>query len=97
MVVIGVYGAAGERVKADLQASEIVGLKLGDIRVGIARPYIRVPKTIAKGGKSRRGPLRWDAQTLADLTADDEAINLPGQPGQHVPVEPLVSRNLLRF
>ena len=52
-----------------LRASEIVGLKLGDVRVGIARPYLRIPKTIAKGGKGRRVPLWWDAQTLADLTA----------------------------
>ncbi len=52
-----------------LRASELVGLKLGDVRVGIARPYLRIPKTIAKGGKGRRVPLWWDAQTLADLTA----------------------------
>lgn len=40
-----------------LRASEIIGIKLGDVRVGIARPYIRVPKTIAKGGKGRRAML----------------------------------------
>ncbi len=52
-----------------LRASEIVGLKLGDVRVGLARPYIRIPKAIAKGGKPRRVPLWWDRGTLEDLTA----------------------------
>lgn len=52
-----------------LRASELVGLNLGDVRVGIARPYLRIPKSIAKGGKSRRVPLWWDRGTLDDLTA----------------------------
>ncbi len=52
-----------------LRASELVGLNLGDVRVGIARPYLRIPKTIAKGGKARRVPLWWDRGTLDDLTA----------------------------
>lgn len=52
-----------------LRVSEIVGLNLGDLRLGIGRPYIQVRKTIAKGGKARRVPLWWDAGTLADLEA----------------------------
>ena len=65
-----------------LRASELVGLKLGDVRVGIARPYIRVPKTIAKGGKGRRVPLWWDRGTLEDLTAwRDDRVNRGGKPG----------------
>ncbi len=65
-----------------LRASELVGLKLGDVRVGIARPYIRVPKTIAKGGKGRRVPLWWDRGTLEDLTAwRDDRVDRGGKPG----------------
>ncbi|MFA9479731.1 tyrosine-type recombinase/integrase [Phycisphaerales bacterium AB-hyl4] len=52
-----------------LRASEIVGLNLGDLRVGVTRPYINVRRTIAKGDKARRVPLWWDAGTLADLEA----------------------------
>ena len=52
-----------------LRASEIVGLKLGDVRVGIRRPYIQVRKSIGKGRKARRVPLWWDAGTLAELEA----------------------------
>ena len=29
-----------------LRVSEIIGLKLGDVRVGINRPYLGLPKTI---------------------------------------------------
>ncbi len=52
-----------------LRASEIVGLNLGDLRLGIPRPYINVRKTVAKGNRARRVPLWWDAGTLADLEA----------------------------
>jgi len=52
-----------------LRASEIVGLKLANARVQIAKPHIYVPKAIAKGKKFRRVPLWWDALTLADVTA----------------------------
>ena len=65
-----------------LRASELVGLKLGDVRVGIARPYIRVPKTIGKGGKGRRVPLWWDRGTLEDLTAwRDDRVSRGAKPG----------------
>ena len=50
-----------------LRVSEIVGLKLGDVRVGLKRPYLSVPKSIAKGHKARRVPLWWDRGTRDDL------------------------------
>jgi len=52
-----------------LRASEIAGLRVGDVRVSLSRPYLYVPKAIAKGGRARRAPLWWDAATLADLGA----------------------------
>lgn len=53
-----------------LRASEICGLKMSHVRVGVERPYIRVPKEITKGkGKSRHVPLWWDQGTLDDITA----------------------------
>lgn len=50
-----------------LRVSELTRLTLSNVRFG-ARPSIRVPKTISKGGKARTVPLNWDAGTLADLT-----------------------------
>lgn len=52
-----------------LRASEIAGLTAADVRTGIGRPHIIVRAEIAKGGRARRVPLWWDAQTLEDLTA----------------------------
>ena len=56
-----------------LRASEICGLKMSHVRVGVDRPYIYVPKEITKGrfGKrrARRIPLWWDQATLVDLSA----------------------------
>ena len=67
-----------------LRASELVGLKLGDIRVGIAQPYLRVPKTIAKGGKGRRVPLWWDRGTRDDIAAwRDERASRGAAQGDH--------------
>jgi len=51
-----------------LRVSEIAGLKLRDVRVGIDRPYLRLPKGITKGKRPRRAPLWWDSGTLDDLT-----------------------------
>ena len=51
-----------------LRVSEICGLRMKNVRVGIELPYIQIPKTIAKGGKARRVPLWWDAGTLDDIT-----------------------------
>lgn len=52
-----------------LRASEIGGLRLGDVNVGVARPFLQVRAEHAKLGRPRRVPLWWDAGTLADLTA----------------------------
>ncbi len=50
-----------------LRVSEIVGLKIANIRLGGHRPYIEVPSAIAKRKKARKVPLWWDAATLADV------------------------------
>lgn len=50
-----------------LRVSEICGLRIGDIRLGL-NPLIRIPATLGKGKKARTVPLTWDAGTLADLT-----------------------------
>lgn len=50
-----------------LRASEIAGITLGNVKVGIQKPYIHVPKKIGKGGKARRVPLWWDKGTLRDI------------------------------
>ena len=52
-----------------LRATEIAGLRLGDVHLGIARPFLSIRAETAKGGKPRRVPLWWDAGTLADLEA----------------------------
>jgi integrase len=52
-----------------LRASEIGGLRLANIVVGIPRPYVAVRAERAKLGRPRRVPLWWDAGTLEDLTA----------------------------
>jgi integrase len=51
-----------------LRASEIGGLRLGDVRVDIGRPHLLVRAAHAKLGRPRRVPLWWDAGTLADLS-----------------------------
>ncbi len=50
-----------------LRASEIGKIHMGDVRVGMSRPYIYIRKEIAKGGRSRRVPLWWDKGTLDDI------------------------------
>jgi integrase len=52
-----------------LRVSEVVGLRLSDVRLGLDRPYIKVPNAIAKRKRGRRVPLWWDRGTLDDLTA----------------------------
>jgi integrase/recombinase XerD len=52
-----------------LRASEIVKLRVSDLRVEVARPHIRIRVGAAKGGRPRTVPLWWDAGTLADLSA----------------------------
>jgi len=50
-----------------LRVAELTGLRIGDIKVGRARPHILVPASIAKCQRERIVPLWWDAGTLADL------------------------------
>ena len=67
-----------------LRASEIAGLKLTHVRVGMERPYLLVPKEVAKGGKARRVPLWWDRGTLDDITAwRDERVRQGAKPGDN--------------
>lgn len=51
-----------------LRSSEISGLKLQDVGIGIERPYLYLPSTITKGKKSRLVPLCWDTGTLKDIS-----------------------------
>jgi len=53
---------------AGLRASEIAGLRLSNLRLTGERPSIYVPKTIAKGARSRLVPL-WSDATVNDLVA----------------------------
>ena len=71
-----------------LRASEICGLKMSHVRVGVERPYIRVPKEITKGRdgkrKSRNVPLWWDRGTLDDITAwKNERKEQGAKPGDY--------------
>ncbi len=50
-----------------LRVSEVVGLKLANVKLNSRRPHIEVPAAIAKRRKARTVPLWWDAATLADL------------------------------
>ena len=68
-----------------LRVSEACGLRLRDVRVNVDRPYLRIPKSEAKGRKTKRVngrtvkvgngatarqvPLWWDRGTLDDLRA----------------------------
>jgi integrase len=51
-----------------LRASEIAQLQVGDVRVELPRPHLRIRAGVAKGGRPRIVPLWWDAGTLADLS-----------------------------
>ena len=52
-----------------LRVSELIGLRVGDVRVGVEKPYVLVRAEVAKRRKTRRVPLWWDQGTLDDLTA----------------------------
>jgi integrase/recombinase XerD len=52
---------------AGLRVSEIVGLKMANVKLNSRRPHVEIPAAIAKGRKRRTVPLHWDAATLADL------------------------------
>ncbi|MFC1652492.1 tyrosine-type recombinase/integrase [Planctomycetota bacterium] len=51
------------------RASEIVGLRLQDLKLGVERPYIYISKAIGKGSKACKIPAFWDRSTLDDLIA----------------------------
>ncbi len=57
----------------ELRASEIGGLTLGDVRVGIARPHLLIRAEHAKRNRPRRIPLWWDAGT-GSTTATTRAL-----------------------
>jgi integrase len=42
-----------------LRASEIAGLRLGDVHTGVTRPFLSIRAETAKCGKPRRVPLWW--------------------------------------
>ncbi len=52
-----------------LRVSEIGGLQLADMRIGIDKPHISIRPTIAKGHVGRNVPLWWDKGTLEDIVA----------------------------
>lgn len=52
-----------------LRVSEIVGLKLANVKLSGKRPYIYIPAAIAKRSKGRKVALWWDSATLADFDA----------------------------
>ena len=52
-----------------LRVSEICGLRLRDVHVGIAKPHFTLPRSITKRRKARTVPLWWDGGTLADVGA----------------------------
>jgi len=62
-------GASRTPTCCGLRVSELIGLRIGDVRVGVEKPYILVRADIAKRRKARRVPLWWDQGTLDDLTA----------------------------
>ncbi len=54
---------------AGLRVSEIIQLRMDDVRTGVQKRHIRIRPAIAKGKRGRTVPLTWDADTLADVIA----------------------------
>ena len=50
-----------------LRVSEIGGLRLADVCLGVERPHIRIRAELGKRRRPRVVPLWWDAGTLDDL------------------------------
>ena len=48
-----------------LRVSEIITLTMDDVRPMIARPHIRIRRSVSKNGRARIVPLWWDGMTLA--------------------------------
>jgi len=63
-----------------LRVSEIGGLRLADVCLAGPRPHLRIRACNAKGGRSRRVPLWWDAGTLSDIAAWRAERVVPGLP-----------------
>jgi len=58
-----------------LRVSEMINLRLSDMRLGVKRPHIKIRAAIAKCHRARRVPLWWDQGTLDDLVSwRDERI-----------------------
>jgi len=55
--------------RCGLRVSEIAGLQLDDVVVGVSRPHLRLRRETTKGKRARCVPLWWDAGTLADVVA----------------------------
>jgi len=67
-----------------LRVSEIAGVKMGNVKLGVERPYIDLPRAITKGKKARRVPLWWDKGTLDDIMAwKDERIRQGALPSDY--------------
>jgi integrase len=67
-----------------LRATEIAKLQVGDVRVDVARPHLRIRVGASKGGKSRTVPLWWDAGTLAHVS-EWRGLRLESGAGQTEP------------
>ena len=52
-----------------LMRHELGAVRLADVCLAGPRPHLRIRACVAKGGRSRRVPLWWDAGTLVDLVA----------------------------
>jgi integrase len=65
-----------------LRATEIAGLHLADVRVGIARPHLYIRAETAKLHRPRRVPLWWDSGTLADIAGWKEFRQRQGARGE---------------
>ena len=52
-----------------LRVSEIAGLQLNDVILGVTRPHLKLRREITKGKRTRTVPLWSGAGTLADLVA----------------------------
>jgi len=81
-----------------LRASEIAQLQIGDVRVELARPHLRIRRGAAKGGRARTVPLWWDAGTLADLAAwQANRIAVGGEPSAPLIISLLPGREAKTF
>ncbi|TWU27572.1 tyrosine-type recombinase/integrase [Bythopirellula polymerisocia] len=65
-----------------LRASEIAQLQMGDVRLEMPRPHLRIRASASKGGRPRMVPLWWDRGTFDDLVAwRDDRLARGAKPG----------------